>query len=200
MKRRSQTAARLRRLHVYAGLQACAGLVIYGLTTLVATQRDPAGEVRPPEVRHHQLSSGFGEDLEPTARAKKLVAALALGAVSGPWLAKDSPQGFQFLLGGPQGERRIQYNKRNGRVTETLSPTATGDLLVYLHQVRPPVRGVIHPGLVMWGVFNLVSVGSLAFLCLSGLALFLAGRQQPRYAWVALAVGVLSTVIALWWA
>lgn len=193
----------LRRLHIYAGLQACAGLAVFAAVTLAATQRDPIGSLRPPVVQQHRVSLppevlGARDAMPAEALALAVTAALELGPVQGPWLPRWQGHRLSFLLGGPAGERTISYDPRAGQVTETLTPASPGEQLVYLHQVRPPLVGYVDPWLVAMGLFNLVCVASLGLLAVSGVVLFASGAKRPAYAWATLLVATSVCAAALW--
>lgn len=189
----------LRRLHIFAGLQACAGLLVFAAVTLVALEREPLQALQPPRVRQHSLSLPVPApgDGSAAALALAVTGALDLGPVQGPWLARFEGDQLHFLLGGPAGERSISFRPRDGQVTETLAPASASALLVYLHQVRPPLFGHVDPFLVAMGLFNLLCVACLGFLAVSGLVLFVGAPRRPAYAWATLLLAAGACLAAL---
>lgn len=190
----------LRWVHVLLGLQATAALLVYALSGFVATWNARPGAEEPPhrsETRRYAPRDGESD----LALARRLEVELALPLTAPPpdfVVQRDAAGALTFRLYSPNGMRHLRVPEPGVVVVEE-ARVDLGTFLLHLHAnvVDWPV-GDTDWRLVLWAVYNEISMLALLGLSLSGLVMWLATRPRAPLPLAGFVLGCASCLWLVW--
>jgi len=199
-RRLSRAIHWLRWAHVLVGLQAAAALVVYALSGFAATWNARPGAEEPPR-RSETRSYAPREGESDVALAKRLHAELALPLTAPPedWVVKRDAAGvLTFRVYSPNGMQHVSVPEPGVVVVEDARvDLATFLLHIHAHVVSWPVHDTDWR-LVLWSVYNEVSMLALLGLAVSGIAMWLATRPLAPLPIAGFVLGCASCLWLVW--
>jgi hypothetical protein len=204
MKLRGRASARavhwLRWIHVLVGLQSAAALIVYAVAGLAATWHARPGAPETPrrlETRAYAPRDGESD----VALAKRLHAELALPLTDPPadWVVRRDDAGvLTFRVYSPNGMQHVRVPAPGVvQVEDARVDLATFLLNLHAHVLPPGLRGA-DPRLLLWSLYNELSMLALGGLALSGLTLWLATRPRAPLPFAAFVLGCASCLWIVW--
>ncbi len=177
----------LRWLHLLAGLQSAVALVVYGVAGLAATWQ--ARPEAPAAARRVEVRSYVPRDGESdVALALRLHHELALSLTRPPpdWVVQRAADGaLTFRLYSPNGMQHLRV-PQPGRVEIADERVDLARFLLNLHAHTVPRPGSNEDlRLVLWSIYNELSMLALGGFAASGLVLWLATRPRAVLPWTA---------------
>ncbi len=194
----------IQKLHVFAGLQTCIALMLFGVAGLASTWQArpgaPPGEAHareldfaaPAQASDRQLADLLYEQLHTPLAAP----------VPDFALQHDARGQLQLAFYTPNGTTRVTVlgdaQRRRLHIEETRADLA--EFLTNMHSITWSRPGSGTPRLlVLWSLYTELSIFALLFLSLSGVYQWLATRAEKRVARASFLVGLASLVLVYVW-
>jgi len=181
-------------LHMYAGLQAGLGLLIFAVSVFAVTFSPPVTWEESSARFHGALSP------DPLVAARELHAQIGLpfDAFPQPWMVSEENQVLKVRLQSPNGRRDISIDRASG---EMKLRSVERDLLSFLNLVHQKSFGSRNRGdslwLWAWAAYIEFTILALFFLPISGFYIWLGKRQQDKLAVMSLFCSA-ATMSLLW--
>ena len=194
----------LRWLHLVAGLQASAALVVYAVAGLVASfeSKPPSAEAlfsgAPRESRAFAPGPAGESDLALATRLHRELALPFTDPPRPPALRREVSGALTFRLFSPNGPFRVRVAEPGVAEIEHVR-VGLGHFLLNVHGqiVGWPPEGK-DARLVLWSLWNELSLVSLLGLSCTGPLLFVATRPRARLPLAAFALGCASCALLVW--
>jgi hypothetical protein len=189
----------LRWLHVLVGLQSAVALTVYAVAGLAATWHARPGA---PEVARRIETRAFvpQEGESDFALALRLHQELALPLTGPPadWVVRRAADGaLTFRLYSPNGMQHIRVPRR-GVVEIADARVDLASFLLNIHAHTPRPRSGEDVRLLLWSLYNELSMLALGGFALSGMALWLTTRPRAALPLIAFVAGCTSCVWLAW--
>jgi len=198
---RARWIALLRRCHIWTGLFAFTGLLVFAAAGLHVSFR-PAGARRataPPAVS--EIAFRADPALSDEQLADRVHAELRL-PLSQPLPAsavrRDRDHRLRLDFRTPNGVHRVTVLEEEGKLRIEHRANGLGEFLDLMH-MRTFGRTPPAPAFRLWAAYVDLSIFALLFLALSGVWLWLESRPGARWAQGTLALGG-ALFAAVWWA
>ncbi|HEX7479273.1 MAG TPA: hypothetical protein VF331_15815 [Polyangiales bacterium] len=192
----------LQLLHIYAGLQTCIALLIFGVAGLVATWSARPGAV-PPAEHTRRVPMRVDGQLNDQQLALRAWQTLHLPLTQPPpdfAISHDRAGDLTFRLYTPNGETQVTVLAREQALRVAAQPADLGHFLLSMHlQTFGPVAQGGSRLLKLWALYIELSIVALGVLGISGLALWLFLRRNERWAQLALGLGSGGFALLYFW-
>lgn len=183
--------ATLQRYHVYAGLIASVGILVYGLTAVFASiEPGPAGFVAASTVERRTMTPKTADGADAKGLARALGRELAFPLSQGPWEITEEAGVVSMVFASPNAQRSVRYDRARKQLVIETVPVTFATFAIKMHQAR--IRAGMPGRLLLWAAFNMVSAAALLFMVVTGVYLFATAKRRPWYAWAAVALGIVT--------
>lgn len=190
----------LRWLHVMLGLQSMVALFVYAVSGLVSTwEGSPAAPSAVPAIETRSFVPREGES--DLALAKRLHAEMGLPLTRAPedWVVRRDAAGVSsFRVYSPNGLQHFRVSAP-GEVQLGHQRVGLGQFLLHIHAHAAPRRGSGDDlRLVLWSIYNELSMFALGAFAISGVALWSMTRPRAVFPLIAFVAGCASCTWLAW--
>lgn len=186
----------IRKIHIYTGLQVALALLFFSSAVITLSLDKPIT----PQVSHHQFVGDIKQNDLKLAIAIHNQVGLRFEHLPQNWMISEDESGrLQIKYNSPNAKRLISYNKLTKDIEITHRPKTFSQFVNHMHQ-ESFGRRVLTDSLWLWAwsLYIEFSVIALFTLPITGLYIWLSGRQKKKY-WAHLSLVSSSiTMIFLW--
>lgn len=169
----------IRKIHIYAGLQAAIALILFSVT-IIALSLDH--NVKTAEISFDQYSGDL--TLESTSLAQSVHRQVGIRFEKTPqWWMVSEPSDNELIIStySAKSSREIQLNKSSGEIKITTHPSSLTEMANYLHTQSITSRKTGDSlWLWAWSIYIDLSIASIFILPISGLYIWMTSRSYSK--------------------
>jgi hypothetical protein len=183
----------IKKIHMYAGLQATVALFLFCLSIIVITF-----PVKP-EPQSSELTYAGPQTRDSLEMARSLHAEFGGKSEKLPqsWMVTEGDSGpLSIQYYSPNGHRTVLFDRHSKAVRIIASPSGVSRFLEYMHEEHVGRRDWSDSAwLWAWSLYMELSIIALFTLPVTGIYIWLSSRPDQRWAQSSLAVSVVGMMI-----
>lgn len=188
----------IRKVHIYAGLQAAVALLLFSITVIALSLSSK--DTKTKEVSFYQYTGNLS--LESTSLAQAVHDQVGLRFEKRPqwWMISETPDNHLIIKNySAQSSREIQLNKSTGEIKITSKPLSLAEMANYLHLQNLGSRKTSDSlWLWAWSIYIDISVASILILPISGLYIWVTSRSYKKI-WAKGSLLISSALMVILW-
>lgn|GEM_PF-3269351 len=169
----------MRKIHIYAGLQATVALILFSIT-VIAVSLDNSTETA--QISFHQYSGDLSLDSTNLAQAVHRQVGTRFEKKPQWWMISE-PSDHKLIINtySAKSSREILLNKSSGEIKITALPFSLAETANYLHKQNIRSRKADDSlWLWAWSIYIEISLISIFVLPISGLYIWMVSRSYSK--------------------